>query len=454
MVTNNVKINLRGNINVVEKSASKRIIAGYASVSILDSENDLISKEVLLEGIRTLLTDYSYSNLMLSHTNLTIGKIVPSYGKLKTHVDDKGLFIVGEIRQDLETANEVWDMVVDGQLRGFSISGEVIEEHNECNEQSCFNVIDKINIFEVSLCQYPVNKLSGFVVVSKSNVNCSCGKHEELIIKDDVCDCSVKDNKRDMTEEENIQENEDEQVEENLSEESQEQEQTSEDANELQDLIETLASRMNAIEKIVQELAESEDDEMPEDEDEEEDEPEDEEDEEEMSGEFDIDKTLESIAEAFGVEVTDISDALAPFMEQQEGSDSESNADIEKAVNNVEAIASNLNKIVKRFNKSLDKLDEKLESINEEPEEQDDTEDEQEETEEVTEETNEEVEMAIKAKDDTIKNLEEEIIKLKEQVKSLEEAEQEPQTVNDNEPVIEKDSGIKVHRGTVYFKDD
>ena len=166
--------NIKGSFDIITKSETddKRIIAGYASVIELDQENHIIPKETLEAGIKPLLEDSDYSNLMLLHQNIQVGKILKGYKELKTHVDDMGLFIVAEIRKGLKTADEVWKAILEGALQGFSIAAEIVGAHNECDESNCWKVIDSINMFEISVCDNPVNSKSGFVVVSKGESPC------------------------------------------------------------------------------------------------------------------------------------------------------------------------------------------------------------------------------------------------------------------------------------------
>jgi len=162
---------LRGNIEIINKSDNPnddRIIAGYANVTIVDDDEQFIPVETLKKGIETLLKDPHYSNLMVMHGNLQIGKIIPKHKELSTHVDENGLYIVCQLRNDLKIANELWSRILEGSFRGFSIGCEVLEDHDQCNEERCVSVLDKINIFEVSICEHPVNKESGFKIINKS----------------------------------------------------------------------------------------------------------------------------------------------------------------------------------------------------------------------------------------------------------------------------------------------
>ena len=167
---NKYSLSLVGNIELVKKGENNRIVAGYANLALVDSQNQFIPLETLKAGLTTLLSDMSYANLMLSHQNIQVGKILKSWGKLITHVDDKGLYLVCKIREDIEVANELWGQILKGKVNGFSIGCELLSEPREvCDANGCIEVIDKINILECSICTFPVNKLSGFTIISKSD---------------------------------------------------------------------------------------------------------------------------------------------------------------------------------------------------------------------------------------------------------------------------------------------
>jgi len=199
-----IEVCLKGNTKVLyNKSDGRRIIAGYANVAIIDRENQYIPLAVLQKGIQSLLADSSYANLMIMHKNIQIGKIIENYGKYKTGVDNKGLYIVCEIRKDIKIADEIWGMILKKEISGFSIGCEVLLSHKVCDDKECVTVLDKINIFEVSVCTEPVNQKSGFMVISKSqfekfrdnidmlNVNnISDGNMENEVIKKDKTPCT------------------------------------------------------------------------------------------------------------------------------------------------------------------------------------------------------------------------------------------------------------------------
>jgi HK97 family phage prohead protease len=209
-LSNNIKtykipFALRGNLHIVNKSGGPRIIAGYANVAVVDSEEQFIPVETLEKGIICLLQDPHYANLMLVHQNIQIGKIIEKFGEHTTHVDEKGLFIVCEIRKDLQSANEIWEAILNNEINGFSIGCEVLNSHKSCDDTKCITILDEINIFEVSVCSRPVNEESGFIVISKSkfgNVCEECNLRKDENMSEKV-EAKVEETKKDKKTEEN-----------------------------------------------------------------------------------------------------------------------------------------------------------------------------------------------------------------------------------------------------------
>lgn len=263
--------NIKGSFDIVSKSKTggKRVIAGYASVIEIDQESHLIPKETLEEGIKPLLEDSDYSNLMLLHRNIQVGKILKEYNKLKTHVDDEGLFIVAEIRRGLKTADEVWKAILDGALQGFSIAAEIIGAHNECDESKCWKVIDSINMFEISVCSTPVNSKSGFVVVSKGEIPCNDVftnvlakgnqmSEEEKVKEEDKSECESTDEETKSEETQESESKEDTKTLENDEDET------------LKTAVEELSRQVSALTGIIQEMKGNPDEEEQEEEEQEE----------------------------------------------------------------------------------------------------------------------------------------------------------------------------------------
>ncbi|RLI87710.1 MAG: hypothetical protein DRP01_00875 [Archaeoglobales archaeon] len=160
------------------KSEKRRfIIAGYASVNIIDKDNERISPKALKEAFEKMMRRKSRRNLMLHHQNIQIGEILPKYvdknGKVwKSGVDDKGLFIVAEVFDDTVTGREVIEKMKKGQLMSFSIGGRVLPGGREvrCDENKCWTEIVKLELYEVTSCDEGKNpKAKAFIVEKEDN---------------------------------------------------------------------------------------------------------------------------------------------------------------------------------------------------------------------------------------------------------------------------------------------
>jgi len=110
------------------------VIGGYASIEMVDKQNDLITLNALGEAVKKYMTVPKFRNVMTNHSNVQVGEVIPQYrdkgGKLwKTEVDDVGFFVVIKIREDIEKAKEVGRDIRSGSLRSFSKIGRVGVKH-------------------------------------------------------------------------------------------------------------------------------------------------------------------------------------------------------------------------------------------------------------------------------------------------------------------------------------
>ena len=81
------------------------VIGGYASIEIVDKQNDLITLKALDEAVKKFMTQQKYRNVMTNHSNVQVGEVLKNYrdstGRLwKTGVDDVGFFVVIKMRDD------------------------------------------------------------------------------------------------------------------------------------------------------------------------------------------------------------------------------------------------------------------------------------------------------------------------------------------------------------------
>jgi hypothetical protein len=147
-----------------------RIIAGYANIEIIDTQGELIPAEAWHEAFTKFMANPKFRLVHVFHTDIPIGEVITEYKDSKhriwrSHVDDRGLFVVVRLRKDLVAANRVWDAILKGQLRAFSISGLALERRVECAGGRCFRVIPRLELHSITVCEKGANPGALFAVV-------------------------------------------------------------------------------------------------------------------------------------------------------------------------------------------------------------------------------------------------------------------------------------------------
>jgi HK97 family phage prohead protease len=150
-------------------------IGGYASIEIVDKQNDLITLEALHDAVRKFMKNPKYTNVMNNHSNVQVGEVVKEYrdtsGRLwKTDVDDVGFFVVIKLRDDIEKAKEVSRDIRKGTLRSFSIGGQALEKRKRTNDElGNYNEISKLELHEVTICEKGINPEAKFDILKQDN---------------------------------------------------------------------------------------------------------------------------------------------------------------------------------------------------------------------------------------------------------------------------------------------
>ena len=67
-----------------------------------------------------------------------------------------------EIRDDVEIADKVWEEVERGNIRSFSIAGSSKSKTEDYENGRSTTLITKLDIYEITLCEEPVNPMSKF----------------------------------------------------------------------------------------------------------------------------------------------------------------------------------------------------------------------------------------------------------------------------------------------------
>ena len=141
------------------------VVGGWGSVYVVDREGHRINLEGLDKALKKFLANPDFANVNIFHSGIQVGKLIPKFvdakGKVwKTHVNKKGLFAVVAFRTDLEVSRRAMAEVIKGNLRGFSLSGNSNPETKEirCEHGSCWQEIMDLEIYELTLCQEPMNQ--------------------------------------------------------------------------------------------------------------------------------------------------------------------------------------------------------------------------------------------------------------------------------------------------------
>jgi len=158
---------------VLKGTGKDLIIAGYASVDVVDKQNDKITLGAIKEAADKFMKQDRYRNVMITHSNVQVGEVVDQYtdsnGKvLKTGVDDTGFFVVIKLRNDIEKAKDVARDIRRGKLRSFSIGGQAINKTNKYDSDAgTYKEIDKLELHEITICEEGINPEAKFNIVKE-----------------------------------------------------------------------------------------------------------------------------------------------------------------------------------------------------------------------------------------------------------------------------------------------
>jgi len=149
------------------------VIGGYASIEVVDKQNDLITLSALQDAVQKYMEVKKYRNVMSNHSNVQVGEVIEQYrdknGSLhKTQVDDVGFYVVIKLRDDIEKAKEISRGIRKGTLRSFSIGGQALSKRKtSTKELGEYNEIDKLELHEVTICEKGINPEAKFDILKE-----------------------------------------------------------------------------------------------------------------------------------------------------------------------------------------------------------------------------------------------------------------------------------------------
>ena len=153
--------------------ADDLIVAGYASVEMVDKQGDMITRSALKDAFGNFMKAEGFRNVQLAHSNIQVGEVIPDYtdadGKVwKSGVDDAGMFVVIRLRGDIEKAREVAAEIRKGNMRGFSIGGQAFKRMRKSDtKHGDYTEISKLELHEVTICEKGINPEATFRILKE-----------------------------------------------------------------------------------------------------------------------------------------------------------------------------------------------------------------------------------------------------------------------------------------------
>lgn len=136
-------------MSMLVKDYNKRLIEGYASVQIKDMQGDYVP----IETMKRAMIDFIDRGGVLAygHSNHIIGKILSFW--VDEYDGKEGIKILAKIYNGDRFADEVWEKIKRGELKGFSIGGIV----DNAVEKDGMRVLEDLTLHEISVVSEPAN---------------------------------------------------------------------------------------------------------------------------------------------------------------------------------------------------------------------------------------------------------------------------------------------------------
>ncbi len=152
-------------------NTEERTFGAFASVSIVDRQNDYIDMKEFRPVLEKIMSSDRKIQIHDAHTNHPCGIILDYTFKTEPNSGKEGLYITAKIYNDYDTDTDIWEKIKDGTYTGISLGGRAGSKTPTCNESQCYNILSDIEIWEFSLVSIPANSgalITGFNKLAKS----------------------------------------------------------------------------------------------------------------------------------------------------------------------------------------------------------------------------------------------------------------------------------------------
>lgn len=147
--------------------AEKRIVSGFATLDNVDRQGDIVTAEASQKAFERFR-----GNVRLMHQPIPAGKVVKfrtdTFFDKNSNKQYHGVYVDTYISKG---AQDVWEMVLDGTLTGFSIGGAIkdFEKAYDATTDSTVRVVKDYDLVELSLVDSPANQLANIFSIEKAD---------------------------------------------------------------------------------------------------------------------------------------------------------------------------------------------------------------------------------------------------------------------------------------------
>lgn len=147
--------------------AEKRIVSGFATLDNVDRQGDIVTAEASQKAFERFR-----GNVRLMHQPIPAGKVVnfrtDKFFDKNTNKEYSGVYVDTYISKG---AQDVWEMVLDGTLTGFSIGGAIkdFDKAYDASSDSTVRVVKDYDLVELSLVDSPANQLANIFSIEKAD---------------------------------------------------------------------------------------------------------------------------------------------------------------------------------------------------------------------------------------------------------------------------------------------
>lgn len=157
---------LRLTMPIAKIDEEKRIVSGFATLDNIDRQGDVL----LSDASRKAFENFR-GNVRLMHQPIPAGKVISfkenSFYDKESGSTYTGIFVDAYISKGAEN---IWQMVLDGTLTGFSIGGRIVDFENKVDKEHGENpvrIVKEYELMELSLVDSPANQFANIFSIQK-----------------------------------------------------------------------------------------------------------------------------------------------------------------------------------------------------------------------------------------------------------------------------------------------